>query len=235
LAAGAERKDPTLPTVAFVSSKGGVGKTTCALLLALGLTDRGLKVALVDSDPNLPLSSWAALPGKPDDIALFQAPNFADLPAALRGARKDADWIVVDTEGGAPRMAGWAIAEADMVVVPLAASVLEVREVLKIAKLVRQIEQRQRRPIVLACVFARTPSPLRRAFKEISSQLQTEGLTILPTVLSDKEAFRALFAHGGRLQSLNRRRTSGVAAAIDIMTAYAGDVSAALAEAAGPS
>ena len=37
-----------MPTIAFVSSKGGVGKTTSALLLALGLAERGLGVSIVD-------------------------------------------------------------------------------------------------------------------------------------------------------------------------------------------
>ena len=47
-----------MPTIAFVSTKGGVGKTTSALLLAMGLAERGLTVSMVDSDPNLPLKAW---------------------------------------------------------------------------------------------------------------------------------------------------------------------------------
>jgi chromosome partitioning protein len=221
-----------VPTIAFVSSKGGVGKTTSALLLGLGLAQRGAAVVLVDSDPNLPLTRWAELPGRPAGITVVQAPSFADLPGALRSARRNGDWVIVDTEGGAPRMAGWAISEADMVIVPLAASALEVREVLKIGQLVGEVEQRRRRPILLACLFARTPAPLRRSFRDVSRLLMDEGLPILPTVLIDKEAFRALFASGGELEGLNRRRVPGVASAQVMVGAYTTDVLTFLGEGA---
>ena len=107
-----------MPTIAFVSSKGGVGKTTSALLLALGLAERGHGVSLVDSDPNLPLTAWGDLPGKPNLIKLFRAPSFQFLPAELRSAKAASPWVIVDTEGGAPRMGGVAISHADLVITP---------------------------------------------------------------------------------------------------------------------
>src|SRR5580698_6935390 len=135
----------SMPTVAFVSSKGGVGKTTSALLLALGLAERGLTVSIVDSDPNLPLKAWGELPGKPEAVRLFHAPSFQDLPGELRKARTASDWVVVDTEGGAPRMGGMAIANADLVITPLAASQLDAREAQKVSKLVAEVAKREGR------------------------------------------------------------------------------------------
>jgi chromosome partitioning protein len=215
-----------MPTISFVSSKGGVGKTTSALLLALGLAELGEAVSLVDSDPNLPLAAWASLGGKPDGISLFHAPNFADLPGELRRAKAAAPWVIVDTEGGAPRMGALAVANADLVITPLAASPLEAREAFKAAKLVAQTAGREGRAIPLVCLFARTPAGFRRSFQDIRAQLQAEGLALLDTVLTDKEAFRALFARGGGLDSLNRRQVSGVPAAIALMTQYADEVRA---------
>ena len=214
-----------VPTIAFVSSKGGVGKTTSALLLALGLAERGYSVALVDSDPNLPLKAWAALPGRPDKIRLFHAPSFQDLPGELRGAKAAADWVVVDTEGGAPRMGGLAIANADLVVTPLAASQLDAREAVKVAKLVADVAKREGREIPLVCLFARTPSGVRRSFDEVRAILEAAGIPALATALSDKEAFRALFFRGGSLGALNRRQVSGVTAAKALVEAFTDEVS----------
>ena len=213
-----------MPTIAFVSSKGGVGKTTSALLLALGLAERGLKVAMVDSDPNLPLKAWGELPGKPDNLRLFHAPNFQDLPGELRSAKAAADWVVVDTEGGAPRMGGMAIANADLVITPLAASQLDAREAVKVAKLVGDVAKKERRDIPLVCLFARTPSGVRRSFAEVRAILEEAGVPALTTALSDKEAFRALFFRGGSLAKLNRRQVYGVAAAKALVDAFTAEV-----------
>jgi chromosome partitioning protein len=217
-----------MPTIAFVSSKGGVGKTTSALLLALGLAERGHSVAMVDSDPNLPLKAWGALPGKPDKIKLFHAPNFQDLPGELRGAKAVADWVVIDTEGGAPRMGGLAIANADLVITPLAASQLDAREAVKVAGQVAEVSKREQRVIPLVCLFARTPAGVRRSFQEVRTILDEAGIPTLAIALSDKEAFRALFFRGGALDGLNRRQVSGVTAAKALVEEFTEEVSALL-------
>src|SRR5215212_11523958 len=58
------RKGPLMPVVSLVSSKGGLGKTTAALLLSTGLADAGVRVAVVDADPNQPLVAWANFAGE---------------------------------------------------------------------------------------------------------------------------------------------------------------------------
>jgi chromosome partitioning protein len=215
-----------MPTIAFVSTKGGVGKTTSALLLAMGLDARGHSVSIVDSDPNLPLKAWAELARKPDGIGLYHAPSFQDLPGELRRAKLAAEWVVVDTEGGAPRMGGMAIANADLVVTPLAASRLDAREAYKVARMVADISHREGRPIPLVCLFARTPPAGRRSFQEVRAELEAATLPVLSVALSDKEAFRALFSKGGSLWSLSSSQVSGLAAARELTLAYADEVAA---------
>ena len=215
-----------MPTIAFVSTKGGVGKTTSALLLAMGLAERGLTVSLVDSDPNLPLKAWGELPGKPETIGLFHAPSFQDLPGELRKAKLAAEWVVVDTEGGAPRMGGMAISHADLVITPLAASQLDAREARKVAAMVADISRKEGRAIPLVCLFARTPSGGRRSLLEVRSELEAAALPALTVALSDREAFRALFSKGGNLAGLSTRRISGVSAARELVEAFTDEVAA---------
>ena len=50
-----------MPTIVFASPKGGVGKSTAAVLLATELASHGGSVTMIDADPNKPLSQWAKL------------------------------------------------------------------------------------------------------------------------------------------------------------------------------
>jgi len=57
-----------MPTIVFASPKGGVGKSTAAVLLATELAGFGAGVTMIDADPNKPLSMWARRPGKPNNL-----------------------------------------------------------------------------------------------------------------------------------------------------------------------
>ncbi|MEM8784202.1 MAG: ParA family protein, partial [Planctomycetota bacterium] len=56
---------PYIMIYAVINQKGGAGKTTLAVHLAVWLHDRGHRVAFVDNDPQASASGWiaAAEPG----------------------------------------------------------------------------------------------------------------------------------------------------------------------------
>ena len=62
------KQEMTMPVISFVSPKGGVGKTTSALLLATELAQHASKVTVIDADPNLPIHKWSQLPGCPENL-----------------------------------------------------------------------------------------------------------------------------------------------------------------------
>jgi Mrp family chromosome partitioning ATPase len=45
-----------MPVIVFASPKGGVGKSTSAVLLATELAQSGAAVTVIDADPNRPVS-----------------------------------------------------------------------------------------------------------------------------------------------------------------------------------
>ena len=58
-----------MPTCVMASPKGGVGKSTAAVILGTQLAESGASVTVIDADPNKPVSRWAAPPrqaGQPD-------------------------------------------------------------------------------------------------------------------------------------------------------------------------
>ena len=55
-----------MPTILFASSKGGVSKSTSAVVLGTQLATHGATVTMIDADPNHPVATWAKRPGRPE-------------------------------------------------------------------------------------------------------------------------------------------------------------------------
>ena len=60
-----------MPTIVFASPKGGVGKSTSAVVLATELARRGAGVTVIDADPNRPVSQWARRPACPESLTVL--------------------------------------------------------------------------------------------------------------------------------------------------------------------
>lgn len=201
--------------VVFISPKGGTGKTTAALVLALGLLERGERVAMINSDPNKPLVQWATLPRRPDRLTVHPAPTLQDIRDAERDARRhDPDWIILDTEGSIRGAMAFTTLRPTLVLTPLAGSQLEAIQAFKAADMVREFGRRGGTALPHRCLLTRIPAAIRpRSLKAVVEQLREQQIDLLPTALLEKEAFRALFSIGGGWAGLEAEGVGGVAAA----------------------
>lgn len=215
-----------MPNIAFVSPKGGAGKTTAALLLALGLAEHGHRVALIDSDPNKPLLQWASLPNRPEAVTVHAAPTIQDIRDAVRESKRhEPEWTIVDTEGSVRGAMVFAALRFDLVVTPLTGSQLDVAEAIKAAQMVAAFGRRAGKPLLHRCLLTRVPAALKpRSLRTVVDQLREHEIEILGTPLIEKEAFRDLFGHGGGLLSLDERGVYGAAAARQNAHAYVASV-----------
>jgi chromosome partitioning protein len=105
-----------MPTVVFISPKGGVGKTTAALVLATQLA-KAWQVTMLDADPNRPIKGWASA------NAGFKNLNVVDVDEdniieRIEEAAARSPFVVVDLEGTAAKIVLLAVSQADRVVVP---------------------------------------------------------------------------------------------------------------------
>jgi chromosome partitioning protein len=126
-----------MPTIVFASPKGGVGKSTAAVLLASELASHGGTVTMIDADPDRPLSQWAELPGKPERLTVIDSVSADSIIDVVEAAALQTTFVIVDLEGTASMMAGYDMSRADLVIIPAQGSHLDATEAVKAIKLVK--------------------------------------------------------------------------------------------------
>ena len=106
-----------MKTIAILNPKGGSGKTTLTTNLARGLHERGLKVLLVDSDPQGSARDWhAADEANPVPlVALDRANNIRN----IKGLGKDYDAVLIDGAAKLEDMLAATIKAADHILIPV--------------------------------------------------------------------------------------------------------------------
>ena len=114
-----------MPTIAFLSQKGGSGKTTTATCVARQLQLDGEDVILIDSDPQGSARDWRAATEQETVLVVgLDRPTLdKDIKALSNNGKK---WVIID---GAPRneaMTLSAIKAADLVLIPVQPSPYDV-------------------------------------------------------------------------------------------------------------
>ena len=214
-----------MPTVVFASPKGGAGKSTSAVLLATELAERGATVTVIDADPNKPLSKWAARPGKPDTMTVLADVTEDSIIDTIEMAATKSAFVIVDLEGTASMMVGYAISRADLAIIPTQGSQLDAAEAVKAIKLVRRQERAFGKTIPFAVLFTRTSAALRpRSLQSIEAEFVQNEIRTCQTQIHERDAYRAIFAFGGTLSHLDPSQVTNIKAAITNAKAFAAEV-----------
>ena len=125
-------KIPT--TAAFVSQKGGVGKSALARLLAIGAIHRGRKTLLADFDlDQLTCVEWGALRLRASIEPEVDARAFKSLKK-LRKQNGGVEFIVADTRGLADDLSTEIAEDSDVVFLPTGVSQDDLRPTLNLAR-----------------------------------------------------------------------------------------------------
>ena len=168
-------------TVALVSQKGGAGKTTLALNLAIASERAGHPAVVVDIDPQASAAAWAdSREGETPVVVSAQAARLAEVLATAR--EYGAALTLIDTAPHAEANALAAARTADLVLVPCRPSVLDLRAVTASIDI---------------CRFAGTPAhavlcatPARGTLAdEAQSALEGYGLAVAPVRIGHRAAF----------------------------------------------
>lgn len=214
-----------MPVIIMASPKGGVGKSTAAVLLATQLAESGAGVTIIDADPNKPVSRWARRPGKPHNLTLIDNVTEQTIIRTIDDAARKTAFVIVDLEGTASMMVVYAISRADLVVIPTSASLLDAVEAVAAVQLVQRQEEAFRIKIPCAVLFTKASAAIRtRTLASIEEELAQNDVPVFGTRLLEREAFRSLFSFGGTLSGLDPKNVRNIPSAVENAQAFAAEV-----------
>ena len=204
-----------MPVIVLCSSKGGVGKSTTALVLAQVFAAAGGKVTLIDADPNQPLATWAKRFSEnvPANLTVRGNVNEDSILEVIDAAAADCPFVVVDLEGSANMTASYAISRADLVLIPLRGKQLDADQAGRVVSLIEREKKAFRREIPYRVIFSMTSALQSREQKHIRETLQAKGIPILPASMTERAAFSAIFQIGGTIFDLTKDDVSNPFAA----------------------
>ncbi|EYR84216.1 ParA family protein [Shinella sp. DD12] len=214
-----------MPVVCAANPKGGAGKSTTILAIASTLAQQGGSVTIIDADPNKPITDWRT--GKSNlPIKVISEATEGNIRDLINTAAAEAQFVFVDLEGTASRLASRAIIRADLTLIPLGGSALDAKQAARAVGLVQESEEDIGRKLNFTLAFNRTSPPpfTRRIEREIADQMRSNDLPVLGTHLYRREAYNAMFMERLSLFELDARQVNGLEAAIDNAVQLTGEV-----------
>ena len=193
----------------IVSQKGGSGKTTLALHLAIAAA-KGRKVLVIDLDPQQSAERWHAIrqrtTGDKDDPSIAAGP-YQKLPEMLKTARKlGAELVLIDTPPKLDKAIIPALKAATLVLVPLKSSILDLQALEDSADVINLAKARSKAVVILNAVpTGRNTDAAVKASLRYASRLKLE---VVPDRLSELVAFSRGLKSGRGVTETERNGTA---------------------------
>ncbi|MCM2294682.1 ParA family protein [Allorhizobium sp. BGMRC 0089] len=197
--------------ISFMTTKGGGGKTTSALLTATILAEQGARVCVFDADPNQPIVEWAETANKPEKLTVIGDVTEENIQELIETHEQTAQFVIIDLEGSANLTAAYAMAVSDAILVPLQGSKLDAKEAIKTISFIKRQEKNQRRILPTRVFWARMPPAyITKAARELAAQFEGAGIQFMNTRLIEREAFKGIVNFGQTLSTLTNADVPGL-------------------------
>ena len=171
-----------MQTISFIAQKGGTGKTTLALSLAVAAEGAGKATLIVDLDPQASACKWG-------DRRAADAPSVVDAqPSRLANALEKAaqagiEFAIVDTPARIEQAASEAAKVSDLVIIPCKPSIYDLETLQTTIELVRG---RAKRPPV---VVLNAVPPQGSRHEQAMEAIRAMGAAVCPVLIGQRVAF----------------------------------------------
>lgn len=214
-----------MPIITFANSKGGSGKTTSSLILASELSE-SKPVAIIDADPRHPITNWAKMPNKPENLSVVTNKSEKTILDEIEEASKDNVFVIIDLEGIASRLSSYAISQSDLVVIPMKEQQQDAVSALDVIQEIHRDMKATRRTIPFSVLFTQTKVVAKsRTSRFIANQFrENEKIDVFDTEINERDAFSAIFSVGGSIRTLSKKDVNNLEAAVTNVENYTSEV-----------
>jgi chromosome partitioning protein len=186
-----------MAVISIASDKGGVSKTTLALLVGAEAALDGYKTCLIDSDINQQAAAFGAKAQVPG-LTVVGDIDEANILAALRRAEEESEIVIVDLPGGASALALKAFHRSHFVLIPSQVSMPDVKAAMKTVAQINDAQELARVPISRAMIWTRIlpgfeSVPVRQVRAAVE---ETGSIRIFKSALMERAAFRDIHISG---------------------------------------
>lgn len=170
-----------MKTVAILSQKGGAGKTTLALHLAVATELAGRTSVLIDIDPQASATSWKD--GRNHETPAVVSAQASRLPAVMEAARNGGVALcVIDTAPHSESASLAAARSADLILIPCRPAILDLRAISNTIDLARLAGKPV--AVVLNCV-----PPRGNLAEDAIAAVAGYGVPVAPVQIGQRAAF----------------------------------------------
>jgi chromosome partitioning protein len=171
-----------MDVVAVIAQKGGVGKTTLALSLAVAAQRTGKTAAVVDLDPQATACNWGDRRGQESPVIVSAQP--ARLSNVLKSAEEaGAKIVIIDTPPRAEQAAMAAAKAAHLILVPCRPAVFDLDTVSTTLELIKHAGGRS-----IAAILNGVPSRGNKG-EQAAEVIRGLGIPVCTTTCGHRAAF----------------------------------------------
>lgn len=176
-----------MKVVAVASQKGGAGKTTLTVHLAVSAVMAGVNAAVIDTDPQASLSDWWNVREKND--LPFVLSTVAELPEKITQLRDEGiEMLFIDTPPAVTDVIRDVVNLSDIIIIPTKPSPLDVRAVSKTVDIVDSCNK----PMMFVVSIAKKNARITSETAVLLSQFGT----VAPVQIGDRTEYASCMIDG---------------------------------------